>query len=228
MPKYEIDGYDMQFLSAELASNELFRADGGHLIFKDPTVQIQAKMQGGLLGALKREVTGGSFFLLDLQGPGKVKLASFFPGRVVKVDLNGGAILGESTSFLGCEEGVNYSASLGRLTAGIFGGEGIFLARFEGTGSVFLHGEGNVQELQLESGQQIQVESSHLLAFDANMQYGVSRVGGLKTMVFGGEGLFFVTVTGPGRAWVRSASRWQFMQSVLKAVPSNSGVSLRI
>ncbi|MCY0859188.1 MAG: TIGR00266 family protein [Sulfolobaceae archaeon] len=222
MPEYQIVGNDFQYLIANLQEGEKIYAEGGHLIYKDSSVKLNARLKGGLLRAIARELTGGTFFLLEVEGPGSVAFSSFFPGKVVRIDLNGEKILAEHTSFLMCESSVEYSATLSRLSAGLFGGEGIFLAEFYGNGAVFLHGEGDVQEIDLQEGQAVEIEASHLLAMDSSVNYTVTRVGGLKTMLFGDEGLFFVKAIGPGRIWIRSASRFQFVASILKNLPRSS------
>jgi uncharacterized protein (AIM24 family) len=137
------------------------------------------------------------------------------------MELNGNSILVEHTSFLAAEDTVDYGASLARLSAGILGGEGLFLAKFSGNGTVWLHGIGGMLQLNLLDGQEVQIEASHLLAFDEGMQYGISRVGGLKTMILSGlegEGLFFVTIRGPGRVFMHAVSRLQFAASLLNVL----------
>lgn len=180
------------------------------------------------MAGLKRAVTGGAtFFVLQLTGPGETAFAGgSTPGKVVQISLGNGGdqLLAEHGSFLFAEGGVRYDASLAKLTAGIFGGEGLFLAKFTGPGNVFLHGTGNVLPLQLggDGGEEVDVEAGgHLLAFDAGgMQYGIKRAGGLKTMLLGGEGLFFVNIRGgPGRVWLRSVSLAALASALSRDMP---------
>ncbi|MGC8620563.1 MAG: TIGR00266 family protein [Caldisphaera sp.] len=222
MVKYDIIGSEMQYLLVSLEMGEEVFVDGGHIIYKDKTVSLNAKMQGGLFGALKREITGTSFFLLEAKGPGKIALSSPLAGKVIKVDLNGNGILAEHDSFLSCDNSVRYDAKLGSLTAGIFGGEGIFLAKLEGNGSVFLHSVGQVNQIHLNRGDELNIEASHLIAFESNMDYGITRVGGLKTMLFGDEGLFFVNIKGEGNVWVKSSSRRDMALSLYKYMPKQN------
>lgn len=222
MPQYQIVGDDLQYLIASLGEGEKVYAEGGHLIYKDSSVQVNARLKGGFLKALARELVGSTFFLLEVSGPGNVAFSSFFPGKISRIDLQDNSILAEHSSFLMCEDGVDYSAHLARLAPGLFGGEGLFLAEFRGNGAVFVHGEGYVKEIDLGPGQEMEIEASHLLAFDSTINYSVTRVGGLKTMLFGDEGLFYVKVVGPGRVWIRSASRYQFVASILKNLPKVS------
>jgi len=216
--KYEIVGSEMQYLLAELNNEEEIFVDGSHIIYKDSSVSLNAKMQGGFLGALKREITGSTFFLLEAKGPGKIALSSPLAGKIVKIDLNGRGLLVEHTSFLACDKSINYNAKLGSLTAGLFGGEGIFLAKLEGIGSAFLHAVGQVNQIHLNNGE-LHIEASHLLAFDEGLQYGISRVGNLKTMLFGDEGLFFVNIKGEGNVYIKSSSRRDVALSIAKYLP---------
>ncbi len=217
--KYEFIGSEFQYLLIDLEPNEEVYIDGSHLIYKDKEVSLNAKMAGGFLSALKREITGTSFFLLEAMGPGKIALSSPLAGKVLKIDLKDKGVLVEHTSFLASEKTIKYDAKLGSLTAGIFGGEGIFLAKLEGNGSLFLHAVGQVNEIQLKNGQEIHVEASHLLAFEEGLSYGITRAGNLKTMLFGDEGLFFVNIKGEGKVWVKSSSRRDVALSIYKYLP---------
>ncbi|GGP21304.1 transcriptional regulator [Thermocladium modestius] len=218
--QYSILGDDLQLVKVIMDEGESIYGEGGHLLYKSPTVNLQARDVGGFMAGLKRAVTGATFFVLQLTGPGETAFAGSTPGKVVQISLgNGDQLLAEHGSFLFAEGGVRYDASLAKLTAGIFGGEGLFLAKFTGPGNVFLHGTGNVLPLQLGDGEEVDVEAGHLLAFDAGMQYGIKRAGGLKTMLLGGEGLFFVNIRGPGRVWLRSVSLAALASALSRDMP---------
>ncbi len=205
--EYSIIGDDLQFVKVLMGDGESIYGEGGHLLYKTPTVNLTAKATGGILSGLKRAVTGATFFVLELAGPGEAAFAGSTPGKIIQIQLGDGeSVLAEHGSFLFAENWVKYDASLARLSAGIFGGEGLFLAKFIGPGNLFLHGTGHVYMMQLGDGEEVEVEAGHLLAFDAGMQYGVKRTGGLRTMFLGGEGIFFVNIRGPGRVWIRSIS----------------------
>ncbi|BCS93105.1 TIGR00266 family protein [Metallosphaera javensis (ex Sakai et al. 2022)] len=220
--QYRILGKDMQHVRVFLNPGEMVYGEGGHLVTKDPSVNINAGARGGILKSFEREMTGGDFFVLELTGPGMVEFSSFFPGRIIPIQVMGQGLSVEHNSFLFAESTVQYGAKLGKLLAGIFGGEGIFLASFTGQGNVFVHARGGVSAFNLQPNQQIQVEAGHLLAFDSGMQYDIQRVGGLKTMLLGGEGLFFVTITGPGRVWVHNVSILQFAHVLYSRAPPPS------
>ncbi len=231
MVEYRILGYDMQHVRAYLQQGETIFGEGGHVVAKSPSVSIAFKAQGGLLKSLEREITGSRFFITELAGPGMVEFSSFLPGRVIQIPLEGNGIKVESNSFLFAESGVQYSASLASLGAGILGGEGIFLATFRGRGNVFVHALGGVSSYVLKQGEEIEVEAEHLLAFDENMQVSVTRLGNLRTMILGAieqEGLFFVKVTGPGRVWVHNVSIGQLVGKIVRNLPASQGPGLNI
>ncbi|MGC8602032.1 MAG: TIGR00266 family protein [Thermoprotei archaeon] len=219
MPSFSIEGNDLQYVRVQLGPGEKVYGDAGHLLMKSATVQMNTIMRGGLISALKREVTGGSFFVTEMRGPGEVDFAGIFPGKVVEVDV-GQPLLAESHSFLVAEDTIQYDAKMAKLSAGFLGGEGLFLARFTGAGKLFLHAYGALEVLDLKPGEEIQIEASHLLALQEGMSYGVSTVGGIKSMLFSGEGWFFVNVRGPGRVYLHSLTAAQLAQSLIPYLPT--------
>ncbi|MFP3399735.1 TIGR00266 family protein [Acidianus sp.] len=219
MLQYQIIGDDIQYVKVFLNPGEKIYADAGHIMSKSSSVTIQAKMRGGILSAIKRELTGATFFVTELMGPGEVDIAGVFPGKIVPIQLNGKGILAESHSFLFAEDSVNYDAKLAPLAPAILGGEGLFLATFSGVGQVFLHAYGGLYEINLMPGQSIDIEASHLLALEEGMQFTVTRVGGFKTMLFGGEGLYFVRVVGPGKVWIHSITAQQMASALMPFLP---------
>jgi len=221
----------MQFLRVALASGEKIYADSGHLISKDKNMGFNTVSQGGFLSGLKRAITGSTFFVSELTGPGEVVLAGFFPGKIFPVELNGtSSLLAESHSFLAMEPSVKYDSQMARLGAGILAGEGLFLAKFSGYGKVFLHAYGGLIIKEMKAGEKIQVEAGHLLAFDGNMNYSFSRVGGIKSMLFAHEGWFFVEIEGPGRVYLHTTTAQQLARVVEPFIPreGSSGVSIRL
>ncbi|QKR00787.1 TIGR00266 family protein [Metallosphaera tengchongensis] len=219
MPQYQVVGADLQYLKVQLSQGEGIYADAGHMVMKDSGVSLQTRLRGGFLSGLKRAITGGSFFVTEFYGPGEVVLSGIFPGKIVSVPMQGGGIMAESHSFLAAETTVEYDASLARLSAGILGGEGLFLARFRGTGNLFLHAYGGLYIKDLAPGETIQVEASHLMAFQEGMNYSVQLVGGLRSIFFSHEGLFFVTITGPGRVWLHTLTAQQLAQALVPFLP---------
>ncbi|MGC9145530.1 MAG: TIGR00266 family protein [Nitrososphaeria archaeon] len=229
MVSYSVEGNDMQFLRVTLASGEKIYADSGHLISKDRTVSFNTVAQGGFLSGLKRAITGSTFFVSELTGPGEAVLAGFFPGKIFTIELTGSTpLLAESHSFLAMESSVKYDSQMARLGAGFLAGEGLFLAKFSGYGKVFLHSYGGLVVKELKAGEKIQVEAGHLLAFDGNMNYGISSVGGIKSMLFSHEGWFFVEIEGPGRVYLHTTTAQQLASVVEPFIPRQGGSGVQI
>ena len=215
MPEFKIMGNDIQHLYIELGPGERIYAEGGHLVWKSASVSVKATTGGGILAGLKRALTGASFFVLELEGPGAVDIAGFAPGKIVEIDLAGGGIMVEHRSFLAMEPTVNYDVKLVGLGFGWLGGEGLLMARLHGTGRVFIHAIGDAIMMELGPGDSIDAEAGHVLAFDEGMRVGIRRVGGLRTMLFGEEGLWFAHIEGPGRVWLRTLSRQQMIMGLM-------------
>jgi len=229
MADFSIEGYDMQHLRVRLDQGESIYADAGHLVSKEYQVSINATVRGGFLAGLKRAVTGSSFFVTELSGPGESVLAAAFPGKVFPVALDGSrGLMAESHSFLAAEPGIQYDAQMARLGAGILAGEGLFLAKFAGRGNVYLHAYGGLIEKDLGPGEMLQVEAGHLLAFEDDMKYGISRVGGIRSMLFSGEGWFFVQIEGPGKVYMHTVTAQQLAGILIPYLPRQGGPSLGI
>ena len=211
MTEYNIVGNEVQYLETKLSEGESVLIEPGHLISKSPSARLDVR-SGGLRGAFSHMLAGSAVFLLKVDGPGEIRSAGFLPGKILKIDLTGNAIIAEFNAFLCMDSTINYSTKFAGIWQGILGGEGLFLERFSGTGSIMLHGHGHVVEMNLKEGEEIQAELSHVLAFDESVQYNVGRFGGLKTMILGGmegEGLFFADMRGPGRVWLHTISMFQ-------------------
>ena len=218
MVKYEVRGGDVQYLHATLEPNESALVEPGHLIYKTPDVRLDTRA-GGLRGALSHMLAGSAVFLLKLDGPGNFGSAGFLPGKVFEVKLNNSSIFAEFNAFLCMDSTIEYSSKFAGFWQGVFGGEGIFLEQFTGTGSVMLHGHGQVIEYELKEGEGIQAELSHVLAFETSISYNVSRIGGIKTMILGGmegEGFFFADMRGPGKVWLHSISLLELSAKLIR------------
>jgi len=217
MVDYEIQGTDVQYLRAVLGPGESVYVEPGHLIYKDRQSRLDVRA-GGLKGMISHMLGGSAVFLLKVDGPGEIASAGFLPGKVHRIDLRGGGIIAEFNAFLCMDSGIQYSTKFAGVWQGLLGGEGLFLEHFSGTGSIFLHGHGQVIERDLGAGDDISVELSHVLAFDDSVQYNVERIGGLRTMILGGlegEGLFFAHMRGPGRVWIHSISLFQLAAKLI-------------
>lgn len=209
MITHEIIGDDMQAVILSLAAGDAVRAEAGAMMFMTDSIEMDAKMEGGLLGGLKRKLLAGeSFFITHFRaasGPGKVAFAGPYPGKIVALDLQHQELLCQKDAFLCARGELDISiAFTRRIGAGFFGGEGFILQKIEGTGTLFFHSGGTIVPMQLAPGERLRVDTGCLVAFDPTVSYDIVRVGGIKTSLFGGEGLFFASLTGPGRVWLQT------------------------
>lgn len=218
---FHIVGDDMQFVEIELDRGETVVAEAGAMMFMTPGVTMETRLgdasaeSQGLLGKVlsagKRVLTGESLFMTTFtgQGPGKqrVAFAAPYPGKVVPMDLTqlGGELLCQRNSFLCAARGVSIGVALTRrIGAGLFGGEGFILQRLTGDGLAFVHAGGTLSHRQLAAGESLKVDTGCLVAFQPSVDYDIQFVGGIRNTLFGGEGLFFVHLTGPGSVWLQS------------------------
>jgi uncharacterized protein (TIGR00266 family) len=185
---------------------------------------------GALLGAGKRLLTGESLFMTVFtnQGSGKqhVAFAAPYPGKILAMDLKtlGGALICQKDSFLCAARGVSIGIAFQRrLGVGLFGGEGFIMQRLEGDGLCFVHAGGMLHALELQAGQTLRVDTGCIVALQPSVTYDIQLVGGIKTALFGGEGLFFATLTGPGRVWLQSLPLSRLAGRIYKAIPGIGG-----
>ncbi len=209
MVSHEIIGDDMQAVILSLAPGDQVRAEAGAMMFMTESIEMDAKMEGGLLGGLKRKLLAGeSFFITYFRataGAGKVAFAGPYPGKIVRMALNGQQMLCQKDAFLCATGDIDLSiAFTKRIGAGFFGGEGFILQKMEGTGELFIHSGGTIVPMELGPGEQVKVDTGCLVALDPTVDYDIVRVGGVKTALFGGEGLFFASLKGPGRVWLQT------------------------
>jgi uncharacterized protein (TIGR00266 family) len=235
---YRIEGEDLQFVEVELDPGESVVAEAGALmymtagvqmqtIFGDGSGQGQAKgLMGALLGAGKRILTGESLFMTVFTAEGgsreKVAFAAPYPGRILAMDLNqlGGELVCQKDSFLCAAKGISIGIAFQKkIGVGLFGGEGFIMQRLQGDGFAFVHAGGMLTEMQLAPGQTLRVDTGCLVALQPSVSYDVQLVGGVKTALFGGEGLFFATLTGPGHVWLQSLPLSRMADRIAKAIP---------
>ena len=220
---YKIEGEEMQFVEVELDPGETVIAEAGVMMYMTTSIQMETKFGdgsaadqgGGFLGkalsAGKRMLTGESLFMTHFtahgSGKSQVAFAAPYPGRIIALDLAqlGGELLCERDGFLcaakGTEVGIAFSKRFG---AGLLGGEGFILQRLKGDGMAFVHAGGTVVEKELRAGETLRVDTGCIVAFVPQVQYDIQMVRGVKSVFFGGEGLFFATLTGPGKVWLQS------------------------
>jgi uncharacterized protein (TIGR00266 family) len=210
---YTIQGDNLQVARVKLKAGQEIYAEAGKMLYKTPSIQWETRMQGESLGqkiwgAVKRKLMGESLFMTYFRAltDGEVGFAGSYPGRIQSFDLAPGrSILVQRDSFLFAQTSVQLNIALvKKLGAGFFGGEGFILEKLTGPGSVFIHGGGDFVEFTLQPGEVLQVDTGCIVAFEEGVNYDIQFVGGIKTAIFGGEGLFLATLTGPGRVIVQS------------------------
>jgi uncharacterized protein (TIGR00266 family) len=209
MISHEILGDDMQAVVLSIGVGDVVRAEAGTLMYMTEGVEMDAKMEGGLLGGLKRKLLAGeSLFITYFKGAtngSKVAFAGPYPGKIIHVSLAGETLLCQRDAFLCATGDIALSiAFTRRLGAGFFGGEGFILQKMEGRGELFIHSGGTIVPFELKPGERLRVDTGCLVALDSTVDYDITRVGGIKTSLFGGEGLFFASLTGPGRVWLQT------------------------
>jgi uncharacterized protein (TIGR00266 family) len=209
MITHEILGDDMQAVVMALAPGDVVRAEAGALMFMTDGVDMDAKMDGGLLGGLKRKLLAGeSLFITYFRGTAggaRVAFAGPYPGKIIHISLTDKPVLCQRDAFLCATGEIDFTVAFTRrLGAGFFGGEGFILQKMEGRGELFIHSGGTIVPFDLKPGERLRVDTGCLVAFDASVDYDITRVGGIKTSLFGGEGLFFASLTGPGRVWLQT------------------------
>lgn len=218
---YQIIGSEMQFVEIELDPEESVVAEAGSFMMMDDGIQMQtifgdgSNQNGGfmgkLLGAGKRLLTGESLFMTVFTNRSfhkkRVSFASPYPGKIIPLDLSelDGKVVCQKDAFLCAAKGVSVGIEFQRkLGTGFFGGEGFIMQKVEGDGLAFVHAGGMVVERSLQPGEMIRLDTGCLVAMTRNVEYEIEFVKGIKSAVFGGEGLFFATLRGPGRVWVQS------------------------
>jgi uncharacterized protein (TIGR00266 family) len=211
--EYEIHGDNLQVARVKLRPGQEVFAEAGKMVYKTAPVQFETRMSGGSLGeklwgALKRKVMGESLFMTYFRAStnGEVGFAGDYPGRIKAFNLKAGqSWLVQRDSFLAAENTVQLNIALvKKLGAGFFGGEGFILEKLTGPGIVFVHAGGDQIEFTLGPGESMQIDTGCLVGFEESVNYDIQFVGGVKTALFGGEGLFLATVTGPGRVIIQS------------------------
>lgn len=208
---FKIQGDDMQMVEVELDPNEAVRAEAGAMLYMEDGIQMQTSTGGGLFSGLKRMITGESFFITSFMNSGsgksRVAFAAPYPGKIIPLDLGsvGGSFLCQKDGFLCAANGIDIEiAFTKKLGAGLFGGEGFILQKLIGNGMAFIHAGGTVIEKNLEPGESLRVDTGCLVAFAPSVDYDIQFIGGFKNALFGGEGLFYAKLTGPGRVYLQT------------------------
>jgi len=236
---YEIIGEGMQMLAVELDHEETVIAEAGAMNWMEEGIEFEAKLGDGadpdkgffgkMFSAGVRMVTGESLFMTHFTntGGGKARIgfAAPYPGSVVPVDLAqiGGEVVCQKDSFLCAARGTRVSVTFSkRLGAGFFGGEGFILQKLEGDGMAFMHAGGTVMRKELR-GETLRVDTGCIVGFTSGIDYSIERAGGLKSMLFGGEGLFLASLRGTGTVWLQSLPFSRLADRILAFAPTAGG-----
>ena len=237
---YEIKGSEMQFVEVELDPGEAAVGEAGSMMYMDAGIGMdtvfgdgsasQSGLLGKLMGAGKRLITGESLFTTVYTNQAATKLriafAAPYPGKILPMDLRqlGGMLICQKDAFLCAAKGVSLGIYLQqKMSVGFFGGEGFIMQKLEGDGLAFVHAGGTVLQRELQPGQTLLIDTGCVVAFTPTVNFEIQYVGKIKTALFGGEGLFFAKVTGPGTVWMQSLPFSRLASRVFAAAPQRGG-----
>lgn len=239
---YKIYGEELQFVEIELDPQETAIAESGSFMMMDNGIEMQTifgdgserQQSGGLLGKLlgagKRILIGESLFMTAFtnmgQGKKKVSFAAPYTGKIIPFNLSelGGTIIAQKDAFLCAAKGVSIGIAFQRrLGTGIFGGEGFIMEKIEGDGLAFAHAGGYIVKKELQAGETLKVDTGCVVAYTQNVNFDIEMVRGIKNWMFGGEGLFFATLTGPGTIWLQSLPISRLAGRILQYAPQMGG-----
>ena len=238
---FEVHGNEMQFVEVALDPGEGAVAEAGSMMYMTSGIQMETIFGDGsqqqskgvmdaLLGAGKRILTGESLFMTVFtnqgQGRHKVAFGAPYPGKIIPMDLRalGGHLVCQKDSFLCAARGVSVGIAFQKkLGVGLFGGEGFIMQKLEGDGLCFVHAGGTIHHFELGAGETMRVDTGCLVALQPSVHYDIQFVGGVKTALFGGEGIFFATLQGPGRVWLQSLPLSRMADRIYSAAPQSKG-----
>ncbi|WP_203290857.1 TIGR00266 family protein [Maricaulis parjimensis] len=234
---YKIGGEDIQYVEVELDPGESVVSEAGAMMYKSPSVTMDAVfgdgsqknsgVWGALAGAGKRLLTGESLFMTvfthEGQGKAHAAFAAPFPGTIIPVHLPdlGGELICQKDSFLAAAKGVSIGIALQkRIMTGLFGGEGFIMQRLQGSGWCFVHAGGTLIKKELAAGEEIHIDTGCVVAYTPDVEFEIERAGNIKSMIFGGEGVFFARLRGPGQVWIQSMPFSRLAGRILANVPA--------
>lgn len=238
---YYLHGDDMQFVEVELDPQETVVAEAGSLMMMEDHIRMETifgdgseTQDSGFMGLLKsagkRVITGESLFMTAFTNDGigkkRVSFAAPYPGKIIPMDLSekGGKIICQKDAFLAAAKGVSIGIEFQKkIGVGFFGGEGFIMQKLEGDGMAFVHAGGTIHKKELATGESLRVDTGCLVAMTGDVHYNIEFVGGVKTALFGGEGIFFATLRGPGTVWVQSLPFSRLASRVFAAAPASKG-----
>ncbi|WP_243345638.1 TIGR00266 family protein [Parabacteroides sp. FAFU027] len=237
---YQIYGEEMQYIEIELDPQEVVVAEAGSLMMMDNGIRMEtifgdgsynnSGIFGKLLSAGKRVLTGENLFMTAFEnvgyGKSRVSFASPYPGKIIPIALArfDGKFICQKDAFLCAAKGVQVGIEFTRkLGTGLFGGEGFIMQKLEGDGLAFVHSGGTLVEKQLAAGEVLKVDTGCIVGFTRDVQYDIEFIGGIKNSLFGGEGLFFATLRGPGTVYVQSLPFSRLADRIIASAPKAGG-----
>ncbi len=223
---YNIFGDNLPAVSIRLEAGQSIYTQSGGMTWMDKGITMETNMKGGLMKGLGRMISGESLFMATYTAnmPNQeIVFASTFPGYIVGADVGRCPIIAQKRSFLCAQPTVTLSAYVTKgLKAGFFGGEGFIMQRLSGYGMVFFEVDGSLVERNLAPGEVVKVDTGNVAAFEETVQYQAEMVKGFKNILFGGEGLFLTTLTGPGKVWLQTMSMSEFAKNIIPFIPTKS------
>lgn len=225
--EYEITGGSFPTVICTLNKGETMKDETGAMAFMTSQIKMETNTGGGLLKGLGRAISGDTVFLNFFTAEAdnqRIAFSSCYPGKIMPIHLDGtNTIIGEKNAFLAAEDSVDIDIYFKKnLGVGLFGGEGFVLQKFTGTGTLFLEIDGEVVEHDLAPGEHLLINQGHIAAMEDTVEFNIERVKGAKNMIFGGEGLFFTKITGPGKVWIQTMPVSKLADAIIPYIPTSS------
>ena len=223
--EYEIKGGSFPIVVCKLKKGETMKDESGTMVYMTSDIKMETNTGGGIIKGFGRALAGDSIFLNFYKAESdnqEIGFASCFPGKIIPIELNGSnSIIGQKSSFLTSEDTVDIKMYFKKkLGAGLFGGEGFILQKFTGKGMLFLEIDGDIIEYDLQPGQKLLVDQGHIAAMDEQVQFDIERIKGVKNILFGGEGLFFAKLVGPGKVWLQTMPITKLASAIIPYIPT--------
>lgn len=229
--KYEIFGGSFPAAEVTLNQGEKVFTQSGAMAWGDNDIEMSTNMEGGFLKSLGRMFSGTSLMFVThtaTRDNSIITFSSAFPGTIKEFKVDGNhEYLAQKSAFLVADPGVNVDATVNKnFWSGLLGGEGFVLQKFTGEGTILTEIDGSIKEIELKEGQSIKVETGHIAIFESTVKYEVQAVKGVKNALFGGEGLFLVTLTGPGKVWLQTLTAHDMAEKLIPYIPSASSTTI--
>lgn len=221
--QYTIRGDILPILDVQLNAGESLFSEAGGMAWMSPNINMESSTRGGLMKGLTRMVAGESLFMTTYactSGTGIVSFCMETPGKIVPVQMQGDSLIVQRDAFMAGTQGVDVKMKFNKkIGAGFFGGEGFILQEVTGNGTAFLEITGEVTEYTLQKGQSLKIDPGYIGAFESSVSYDIARVKGVKNMLFGGEGIFLATLTGPGKIWLQGMPLMNLAAKLSRYIP---------